>query len=169
MQPSKNTKSLSLRAPFYMRARQSCGLGAQHSRLPRCARNDGISIKNQQGVSIVAAIFLITALALLATAAVQLVATGQQSISQEITSVKAYFAGQTGLQWSMYQSVYTTPGSPQTLTLSNVGLSSTSAVIIFSSRTVDSNTYYQISSTGKYADTAAPEYSSRELNLRFKP
>lgn len=126
-------------------------------------------IKSQQGVSIVAAIFLITALALLATAAVQLVSTGQQSLSQEITSVKAYFAGQTGLQWGMYQAVYTTPSSAQTVTLSNAGLSSTTVTVTFSSSTIDSNTYYQINSLGEYASSTSPEYSARKLQLRFKP
>lgn len=132
----------------------------------REARNN---IKSQHGVSIVAAIFLITALALLATAAVQLVSTGQQSISQEITSVKAYFAGQTGLQWGMYQAVYATPNAPQIITLSNSGLSNTTVALTFSSSTIDGNTYYQISSTGKYSTSASPEYSSRELRMRFKP
>jgi len=146
MQPKHNTRSRSLRT-----------------------RNDGVLIKNQQGVSIVAAIFLITALALLATAAVQLVSTSQQSINQEITSVKAYFAGQTGLQWAMYQAVYATPNTPQTITLSNSGLSSTTVDLIFASTTIDGNTYYQVSATGKYSTTASPEYSSRELRMRFKP
>ena len=125
--------------------------------------------RHQQGVSIVAAIFLITALALLATAAVKIVSTGQQSISQEITSVKAYFAGQTGLQWGMYQAVYGAPNTPQLITLSNSGLSNTTIDVTFSSVTIDSNTYYQISSTGKYSNTASPEFSSRELRMRFKP
>jgi len=123
----------------------------------------------QQGVSIVTAIFLITALALLATAAIQLLATGQQSLSQEITSVKAYFAGQTGLQWGMYQAVYTTPANTQTITLSNNGLSNTTVKVTFSSSTIDSNTYYQMTSIGEYSSSASPEYSARQLSLRFKP
>lgn len=126
-------------------------------------------IKQQHGISIVAAIFLITALALLATAAVQLVSTGQQSISQEITSVKAYFAGQTGLQWGMYQAVYATPSSTHTITLSNSGLSNTTTDVTFTPSTIDGNTYYQISSTGKYSNAASPEFSLRELQMRFKP
>ncbi len=126
-------------------------------------------IKKQQGVSIVVAIFLITALSLLATAAVQLVTTNQQSISQEITSVKAYFAAQTGLQWSMYQAVYTTPSSTQTITLSNGGLGNTRVAVTFTATTIDSNLYYDISGLGEYATTSSPEYSSRKLRLRFKP
>ena len=128
-----------------------------------------IKIKRQRGVSIIAAIFMITVLALLATAAVQIVTTGQQSISQEITSVKAYFAAQTGLQWSMYQAVYTSPSSSHTITLSNGGLSSTTVDVSFSSSTIDSNTFYLINDNGKYSTTSSPEYSSRQLRLRFKP
>ena len=128
-----------------------------------------IKIKKQCGVSIIAAIFMITVLALLATAAVQLITTGQQSISQEITSVKAYFASQSGLQWGMYQAVYTSPSSSHTLTFSNGGLSSTMVDVSFSSSSIDSNTYYLIDANGKYSTTSSPEYSSRQLRLRFKP
>ena len=127
------------------------------------------SIERQKGVSIVTAIFLITALALLATAAVKIVSTGQQSISQEITSVKAYFAGQTGLQWGMYQAVYATPTGTHVVTLTNNGLTNTIVNVEFSASTIDSNTYYQISANGKYATNASPEYSSRQLQMRFKP
>ena len=165
MQPKKNTNILSLRA---QRGNLLCCAPKQQD-CRAIARNDGTLIKRQQGVSIVAAIFLITALALLATAAVQLVSTGQQSISQEITSVKAYFAGQTGLQWGMYQTVYATPSTPQIITLSNSGLSNTTVDLTFTVSTIDGNTYYQISSTGKYSTTSSPEYSSRKLSMRFKP
>ena len=130
---------------------------------------NNIKIKKQQGVSIVAAVFLITVLALLATAAVQLVATSQQSLSQEITSVKAYFAAQTGLQWGMYQSVYTSPTSSHTITLSNGGLNSTNVAVLFSPTIIDGNTFYLIEANGLYSTIASPEYSARKLRLRFKP
>jgi len=148
---------------LYMRLIFKMRLNIKHS------LQDIPNAHRQRGVSIVAALFLITALALLATAAVQIVTTGQQSISQEITSVKAYFAGQTGLQWGMYQAVYTNPGSTHTLTLSNGGLSSTTVDVDFSSSTIDSNTFYLIDANGKYSTTSSPEYSSRQLRLRFKP
>jgi len=130
---------------------------------------NNIKFKKQHGVSIVAAVFLITVLALLATAAVQLVATGQQSLSQEITSVKAYFAAQTGLQWGMYQSVYTSPSSSHNITLANGGLSSTNVTVSFSPSIIDGNTFYLIEANGQYSTTASPEYSARKLRLRFKP
>ena len=126
-------------------------------------------MNNQKGVSIVAAIFMITVLALLATAAVQIVTTSQQSLSQEITSVKAYFAGQTGLQWGMYQAVYASPSATQTVTLLNGGLSNTTVAVSFSSSSIDGNTYYIIDSNGQYSDSNSPEYSLRQLRLRFKP
>jgi len=126
-------------------------------------------LNKQNGVSIVMAIFLITALSLLATAAVQMVSTNQQSISQEITSVKAYFAAQTGLRWGMYQAVYGTPSSTQTITLSNEGLSNTSVAITFTSTTIDSNTYYRLIGIGNYSTSSSDEFSSRQLQVRFKP
>lgn len=133
-------------------------------------RESRTSIKRQQGVSIVAAIFLIVALALLATAATQLLTTGQQSISQEITSVKSYFAAQTGLQWGMYQSVYaTTPSGSHIITLSNAGLSNTTVNVTLTSNAITGKTYYIVNAKGQYATTTSPEYALRELQLRFKP
>ena len=123
----------------------------------------------QRGASIVIAIFLITVMALLATAAVQIVTTGQQSISQEITSLKAYFASQTGVQWGMYQAVYATPNSSHTLTFSNAGLTLTTVDVSFTSTTIDSNTFYVINANGKYSTSSTPEFSSRQVRLRFKP
>jgi len=127
------------------------------------------SASKQRGASIVIAIFLITVMALLATAAVQIVTTGQQSISQEITSLKAYFASQTGVQWGMYQAVYATPNSSHTLTFSNAGLTLTTVDVSFTSTTIDSNTFYVINANGKYSTSSTPEFSSRQVRLRFKP
>jgi len=123
----------------------------------------------QRGASIVIAIFLITVMALLATAAVQIVTTGQQSISQEITSLKAYFASQAGVQWGMYQAVYATPNSSHTLTFSDAGLALTTVDVSFTSTTIDSNTFYVINANGKYSTSSTPEFSSRQVRLRFKP
>lgn len=123
----------------------------------------------QQGFSIVTAIFIIVILALLAVGMLQLISTSQQSVSQEVTSVKAYFAGQTGLQWGMYQSVYAGATGSHTLTLSNAGLANTSVDLTLSSDTILTNTYYTVNAQAKYGTTAIPEYALRELELRFKP
>ncbi len=124
---------------------------------------------NQQGFSLVTAIFIIVILALLAIGMLQLLSTSQQSVSQEVTSVKSYFAGQSGLQWGMYQATYAGATGSHTLTLSNAGLTNTSVDITLSSDTILANTYYTVNTKAKYGTTAIPEYAYRELELRFKP
>lgn len=66
----------------------------------------------------------------------------------------------------------------QTCTTSQIGPSSndfdgifgsdTTVDLIFSSRTIDGHTYYDISANGKYSINSSPEYSSRNLRIRFK-
>jgi len=123
----------------------------------------------QQGFSIVTAVFIIVILALLALGMMQLITTNQQSISQEATSVKAYFAGQSGLQWGMYQAVYGGATGSYTVTLSNSGLANTTIDLTLSSNTILTNTYYTVNAQGIYGTTSIPEYALRELELRFKP
>ena len=58
------------------------------------------------GFALPALIFLIVIVGLIAVGMVQLLGTSQQSVSQEITSLRAYLAAQSGLQWGMYETVY---------------------------------------------------------------
>lgn len=128
--------------------------------------------QRQRGFSIVTAIFLIVVLALLATAMVSIFSTSQQSISQELTSAKAYFAGRSALEWGMYQSIFDNdvigPGN-QTLTLSNGGLSNTSSIITFTGVNADGQTYYSIGATGRFGSAADMEFTQRQLQLQFQP
>ena len=62
--------------------------------------------RKENGITLVGALFIIVIMALLGTGLLQLTTTSQQSIGQEITSVKAYFAGHSALQWGMYQATF---------------------------------------------------------------
>lgn len=126
----------------------------------------------QQGFSIVSAIFLIVVLALLSTGMVKILSISQQSISQEITSIKAYMAARSGLQIAMYQAASTTPPANNVihnLSFTNGGLANTTARITYIRKDVEGNPYYQINSRADYANTTSPEYARRELTLRFQP
>jgi hypothetical protein len=70
-----------------------------------------LNVKKQTGASIVTAIFLIVALALMGAGMVSLLATSHQSINHEFASAKTYMAGRTCLQWGLYQTVYFESGS----------------------------------------------------------
>lgn len=101
-------------------------------------------LKNQAGVSVITAIFLVVILALMGVGMVSILTTSQQSISQEITSAKAYMAGRSCLQWEMYQSIYDADpwvNQPHTLTFNNNGLINTECTNTFTVITNDGHTF----------------------------
>ncbi len=131
------------------------------------------NIKKQAGVSIVTAIFLIVVLSLMGVGMVSLLSTSQQSISQEITSAKAYMAGRSCLQWGMYQSVYsaaTVTGSHDlTFSNNNSGLFNSQCTTSIDTIIADGLTFYNINATAKFGSLADPEYSERTMRLQFQP
>lgn len=130
------------------------------------------NIKRQSGVSIVTAIFLVVVLALMGAGMVSLLTTSQQSISQEITSAKAYMAGRSCLQWGMYQAVYDADpwvNTPHTLTFNDNGLVNTRCETGFTVINNDSKTYFNITTTANFGNAADPEFSQRQMRLQLQP
>lgn len=130
------------------------------------------NLKKQSGVSIVTAIFLVVILALMGVGMVSILTTSQQSISQEITSAKAYMAGRSCLQWGMYQAIYDVDpwvNEPHTLTFSNNGLINTQCTNTFTVITNDSKTFFNLEATASYGTATVPEFSQRQLRLQFQP
>lgn len=130
------------------------------------------SIKRQFGVSIVTAIFLVVVLALMATAMVSLLTTSQHSISQEITSAKAYLAGRSCLQWGMYQAIYDTDpwnNNPHRLSFNNNGLINTGCKTVFTVISNDGKTFFNIITTANFGNATNPEFSQRQMRLQFQP
>lgn len=115
------------------------------------------------------AIFIIVILALLGTSMVRLIATGSQSVSQEITSLKAYLAAQSGLQWGMYQAVHAGATGTHTLGLNNAGLVNTESAVTLQQASITGKSVYLIGSDGNYGNAGDREYSLRRLELRFRP
>lgn len=135
-------------------------------------------IKTQQGASIVAAIFLIVVLSLLATGMVSLIATSSQSVSHEVTSSKSYFTGRTCLQWARYQMVY----NPGTLSASNDFSPLPDTALDKSNCTVDITTipdhdsndgvnivFYNIDVTAAFGSITDSEYSKRKMRMQYIP
>lgn len=134
------------------------------------------NIKKQSGVSVVTAIFLIVILSLMGVGMVSLLSTSQQSISQEITSAKAYMAARSCLQWGIYQSVYPAASPPVDIEGTNTFNDSASA--LFNTRcdttktniiNADNLRFFNITTTAKFGNTLDPEYSERTLRLQFQP
>ena len=128
------------------------------------------NIKKQSGVSVVTAIFLVVVLALMGVGMVCLISTSQQSISQEITSAKAYMAGRSCLQWGMYQVVYTGSTVTHTNTFSDsTGLFNTACTTSLTNITTDGLTFYNINAIATFGINTDPEFSQREMRLQFQP
>ena len=118
-------------------------------------RNHGVK---QQGITLVGVLFIIVVMALLGTGLLQLTTTSQQSIGQEMTSVKAYFAAQSALQWGMYQATFAATTGTHTSAITTLGASNIAA-----------STYYQITADAHYGSSGDREFSRRQLLLRYRP
>lgn len=130
----------------------------------------------QKGFAIVGAIFLIVILAFLGVSMSRIFTSGQQAINQDISSLQSYFAGQSGLQWGMYQTILAKAGTitldnndKYSVTFSNAGLNNTTAEVTFIKTTTLGTDYYKITTTSNYGAAGNPEFSSRDLELRFVP
>lgn len=130
------------------------------------------NFKRQTGVSIVTAIFLVVVLSLMGVGMVSLLTTSQQSISQEITSAKAYMAGRSCLQWGMYQAIYDANpenNSPHTVTFNNNGLINTDCDTGFIVINNDSKTFFNITTSARFGAATDPEFSQRQMHLQLQP
>ena len=127
------------------------------------------SSKQQTGFSLAAAIFLVVIMSLVAVGMVRIFTTSSAGLSQSITSSKAYLAARSAQQWGMYQAVYASATGSHTITFSNSGLTGTTADISLSRSTIEGENFYTIDTNGFYGTAAIPEFSQRDLRLRFKP
>lgn len=138
----------------------------------------------QKGFAIISAIFLIVVLGFLGVSMSRVFTSGQQAISQDITSLQSYYAGQSALQWGMYQAVLAEKGTitldnndKYSLSFSNTGLNNTTSQILLLKATTLGRNYYNISTLGCYGYTQGcaaeintiPERSKRKLESRFVP
>lgn len=129
------------------------------------------NFKYQSGVSVVTAIFLVVILALMGAGMVSILTTSQQSISQEITSAKAYMAGRSCLQWGMYQATYDVDPwniDPHTLTFNTAGLINTRCATTFDVISNDGLTFFNLSTTANFGNPNDPEFSQRQMRLQFQ-
>ena len=131
-----------------------------------------LNIKYQSGISIVTAIFLVVILALMGTGMVSLLTTSQQSISQEISSAKAYMAGRSCLQWGMYQAIYDSDpwlNNPNIITFTSGNLVNTQCSNTINVINSDGLTFFDIDATASFGAITEPEYSERTMRLQFQP
>ena len=113
-------------------------------------------MKNQQhsqrGLGIISALFFITVVALLTVAITRSVATSAESYTQDILSLRAFLAAESGAQLgvhALFPPLGTGVCNNRSVSMSSIGLNSCDAQISCSSETVGSSEYYTIESSGR--------------------
>jgi hypothetical protein len=117
----------------------------------------------QRGAALIAAIFVITALAALGGLMTQLLVLGSEETIDEWYSAQALYAAESGVQWSIYKG----------------GASNTNQAVVVGSAWFDVNvtttnyaggkTLYIITSTGKAGGTAATPRTQRRIVVQYMP
>jgi hypothetical protein len=118
---------------------------------------------HQRGAALIAAIFVITALAALGGLMTQFLVLGSEETIDEWYSTQALYAAESGVEWSIY----------------NNGASNSNQVVVAGSSWFDVNvvttsfgggkTLYVITSTGKSGDSAANPRTQRQIVVKYMP
>lgn len=117
----------------------------------------------QAGAALIAAIFVITALAALGGLMTQLLVLGTEETIDDWYSAQALYAAESGVEWSIY----------------NGGASSTGQVVVADRAWFDVNvasipyaggkTLYTITSTGKAGGSSASPRTQRQIVVQYMP
>ncbi len=110
-------------------------------------------LASQKGFSLPIAVFILIIMALIATAAVNILNKGLAGVSQEVLSTRAFYSAESGAQHVLGQLFPLNGGAANcaassSLSFTSTGLNSCSATMSCNGTVIGSNTYYVISSTG---------------------
>lgn len=123
--------------------------------------------QQQQGFSIVTAIFLIVILAALGTYMLRISAVQSESVSLSIQAARVYQAAQSGIEWGLYQAIENNSCAANTnftLQVFNVTVSCTS-----SDHPIQGGNFhrvYEIQSTARFGTLADQTFVQRVVDVR---
>jgi hypothetical protein len=118
-----------------------------------------VTFRKQSGVSLIAAIFLLTGLAMLGALLSRLLITGVGEGMQEWYSSQALYAAESGISWRLYSGA--DPFVPQTVLPGQAWFTVTTVPTI-----VGGQTMLQITSTGSAGTGAGNILASRQIVVR---
>ncbi|MBW2186221.1 MAG: pilus assembly protein MshP [Deltaproteobacteria bacterium] len=124
-----------------------------------------MNLNNQNGFTIVQAIFILVVLALLGTFMVSLSTIQQATTTQAILQARVYQAARAGLEWEISQVV--NAGSCTNATFDVDGYTVVATCVLSGNYTEAATTYgvYQLKAVAAYADISSPDYVSRTLKV----
>lgn len=118
--------------------------------------------RRQQGAALIAAIFVITALAALGGLMTQMLVLGSGETIDEWYSSQALYAAESGVEWSVYNGGGAAVDQP---VVTGGAWFDVSVVTTF----VNGNPLYTITSTGKAGGTAANPRTQRQIVVQYMP
>lgn len=128
--------------------------------------------QRQRGFSLPMAIFILVIMALIGTALVSLSQSSHTALSQEVMSTRAFYAAESGAQLALNQlfslngAAANCSASYPIVTFNAMGLEGCTASVNCSSNTINSKSYYTLTSTGRCA--AATITATRSIELMAK-
>lgn len=127
-------------------------------------------LSKQGGISLAVLLFIIIILGLLAATLVNLTSQSVQANAQQVISIRAFFAAETGAQrqaMSIFPISGATSCSNQNFTFNVDGLNGCTANTTCTPVVVNSQTYYQVSSVGQ-CNAGSPLQATRTIEIRLK-
>ena len=141
--------------------------------LKRLNQNNQILIplpKYQQGISLAVLLFILIIIGLLATALTNLTSQSTQANAQQVIATRAFFAAESGANLQA-QSIFPLTGASscanQTYNFTGNGLNGCTATTVCNTITVNSEDYFQVTSTGQ-CNSGQPLQATRTIEVRLK-
>jgi hypothetical protein len=119
--------------------------------------------RRQGGAALIAAIFVITALAALGAVMTQLLVLGTEQTLDEWYSSQALYAAESGVEWSIYN------GGAAAVGQSVVAGSAWFDVAVTTTNFGSGRTLYTITSTGRAGGTLANPRTQRQIVVEYMP
>ena len=127
-----------------------------------------VSHKNQRGAALIAAIFVIVALAALGGVMTQMLVLGSEETIDEWYSSQALYAAESGVEWAVWD--LTKNGGSGVTTNSTVVANRAWMTTTVNTVTIDStNNLYRITSMGTAGGTYANPRTQRQITVQYMP
>ncbi|MBI1195745.1 MAG: hypothetical protein GC138_07860 [Gammaproteobacteria bacterium] len=120
----------------------------------------------QRGATLIAAIFLITALAVLGASMTRMMVVASTDTIDEWRSAQAFYAAESGVEWVLWDLLRNGGSGTSANRTVTEGSWADTAV---STTNIGGKTLYTVTSTGKAGGTAADPVTERRLNVTFMP
>lgn len=125
---------------------------------------NNMGFRRQNGASLIAAIFLMTALLVIGGLMTQLMVLGSEETINEWYSAQAFYAAESGAEWSIYNSG-ATDITGQAVVVGRAWFDVTTTITNFAG----GNVLYTITSTGMAGEASTNLRTQRQILIKYMP